>query len=46
MTTIKKADIEKQLESHEWLTKLVGDQLKVDKTYYKFGKFWKWAIKK
>ena len=37
MTSIKKADIEKQLESHEWLTKLVEDQLKVDKTYYKFG---------
>ena len=31
---IKKADIEKQLQSHEWLTKLVEDQLKLDKTTY------------
>ena len=29
---IKKADIEKQLQSHEWLTKLVEYQLKLDKT--------------
>ena len=36
--TIKKADIEKQLQSHEWLTKLIEDQLKQNKTYYNFGK--------
>ena len=30
---IKKADIEKQLQSHEWLTKLIEDQLKLNKTY-------------
>ena len=36
---IKKADIEKQLQSHEWLTKLVEDQLKLDKTtYHTFGR--------
>ena len=35
---IKKADIEKQLQSHEWLTKLIEDQLKQNKTYYNFGK--------
>ena len=35
--TIKKADIEKQLQSHEWLTQLVEDQLKQNKTYYNFG---------
>ena len=35
---IKKEDIEKQLQSHEWLTKLVEDQLKLDKTtYHTFG---------
>ena len=35
--TIKKAYIGKQLQSHEWLTQLVEDQLKQNKTYYKFG---------
>ena len=35
--TIKKADIEKQLQSQEWLTQLVEDQLKQNKTYYNFG---------
>ena len=34
---IKKADIEKQLQSHEWLTKLIEDQLKLNKTYHTFG---------
>ena len=35
---IKKENIEKQLQSHEWLTKLVEDQLKLDKTtYHTFG---------
>ena len=35
---IKKTDIEKQLQSYEWLTKLVEDQLKLDKaTYRTFG---------
>ena len=34
----KKADIEKQLQSHELFTKLVEDQLKLDKTtYHTFG---------
>ena len=35
--TIKKGDIEKQLQSQEWLTQLVEDQLKQNKTYYNFG---------
>ena len=35
--TIKKADIEKQLQSQEWLTQLVEDQLKQNKTYFNFG---------
>ena len=30
-------DIEKQLQSQEWLTQLVEDQLKQNKTYYNFG---------
>ena len=34
---IKKTDIEKQLQSHEWLTKLIEDQLKLNKTYHTFG---------
>ena len=35
---IKKTDIEKQLQSYEWFTKLVEDQLKLDKaTYHTFG---------
>ena len=34
---IKKTDIEKQFQSHEWLTKLIEDQLKLNKTYYMFG---------
>ena len=33
----KKADIEKQLQSHEWVAQLVEDQLKQNKTYYNFG---------
>ena len=33
----KKADIEKQLQPHEWVAKLVEDQLKQNKTYYNFG---------
>ena len=35
--TIKKADIENQLQSQDWLTQLVEDQLKQNKTYYNFG---------
>ena len=34
---IKKSDIEKQLQQHEWLTKLIEDQLKLNKTYHTFG---------
>ena len=30
---IKKTDIEKQFLSHEWLTKLIKEQLKSNKTY-------------
>ena len=33
---VKKTDIEKQLQSHEWLTKLIEDQLKLNKTYHTF----------
>ena len=36
LDTEKKMDIEKQLQSHEWLIQLVGDQLK-NKTNYSFG---------
>ena len=36
-STIKKADIEKQLISHQWLNKLIEDELIADKSYYKFG---------
>ena len=35
--TIKKADIEKQLQQQDWLTQLVEDQLKQNRTYYNFG---------
>ena len=34
---VKKTDIKKQLQSHEWLTKLIKDQLKLNKTYHTFG---------
>ena len=34
---IKNPDIEKQLQSHEWLTKLIEDQLKLNKPYHTFG---------
>ena len=34
---MKKVDIEKQLQSHEWLIKLVEDQLSMNKTYHTFG---------
>ena len=34
---IKKPDIEKQLQLHQWLTKLIEDQLKTNKTYHTFG---------
>ena len=37
LKTIKKEDIEKQLQSHERLTQLVEDQLKQNETYYNFG---------
>ena len=37
LDTIKKEDIEKQLQSHDWLTQLVEDQLKQTQTYYNFG---------
>ena len=30
---IKKTDLEKKLQSHEWLIKLIEDQLKLNKTY-------------
>ena len=36
-STIKKADIEKQLISHQWLNKLIEDQLIAGKSYYKLG---------
>ena len=36
-STIIKAAIEKQLISHQWLNKLIEDQLISDKSYYKFG---------
>ena len=37
LNTIKKKDIEKQLQSHEWLTQLVVDQLKIREKYYNSG---------
>ena len=37
LSLTKNPDIEKQLESHKWLTKLIEDQLKIDKTYHTFG---------
>ena len=37
LDTIKKADIEKQLQSYEWLKQLVENQLKQNKKYYNFG---------
>ena len=37
LDTIKKEDIEKQLESHDWLMQLVDDQIKENQTYYNFG---------
>ena len=38
LDTIKKEDIEKQLESHDQLMQLVDDQIKENQTYYNFGK--------
>ena len=35
--SIKKLDIEKQLQLPEWLTKLIEDQLKLKKTQHTFG---------
>ena len=32
-----KQNIEKQLQTHEWIIKLVEDKLQKDKTYYTFG---------
>ena len=47
LNTIKKEDIEIQLQSHEWLTHLVEYQLKQRETYYNFGdKFEKKTNKK
>ena len=36
-TKKKKKNIEKQLQIHEWIIKLIEDQLQKDKTYYTFG---------
>ena len=36
-TLIKKTDTEKQRQSHEWLTKLIEDQLKLNETCHTFG---------
>ena len=33
----KKQNLEKQLQTHEWIIKLIGDQLQKDKTCYTFG---------
>ena len=33
LDTIKKEDVEKQLQSHNWLVQLVDDQFKQNKTY-------------
>ena len=33
LDTIKKEDIEKQLQSHNWLVQLADDQFKQNKTY-------------
>ena len=30
-------NIEKQLQTHEWIIKIIGDQLQKNKTYYTFG---------
>ena len=32
-----KQNIEKQLQTHQWISKLIEDQLQADKTYYAFG---------
>ena len=32
-----KQNIEKQLQTHQWITKLIEDQLQADKIYYTFG---------
>ena len=37
LDAIKKEDIEKQLQSHDWLTQLAKDQLKQKQRYYSFG---------
>ena len=36
-STIKKADIEKQIISHQGLNKLIEDQIIGDQSYYKYG---------
>ena len=42
-----KQNIEKQLQTHGWIIKLIEDQLQKDKTFYTFGeKFRKSRIKK
>ena len=37
----KKQNIEKQLQTQEWIIKLIEDQLQRDKTYYTFGENFK-----
>ena len=34
-----KKDIEKQLESHDWLQKLIDDQIKVNNISFSFGQY-------
>ena len=37
LDTIKKENIEKQFQSHDWITQLAEDQLKQKLIYYNFG---------
>ena len=37
LDSANKQNIEKQLQTHEWIIKLIEDKLQKDKTYYTFG---------
>ena len=39
LNTVPKKDIEKQLESHDWLQKLINDQIEINENSFSFGQY-------
>ena len=39
LNTVPKKEIEKQLESHDWLQKLINDQIEINENSFSFGQY-------